>query len=226
MAAIKFVGWIPSFSDLPRAVRALNCCRRLAPKMFLGPLPWVAAAAMMRVASLVSPLPGSGASSWALLLALLEKVKASKTGEFDENVLLDGHLLVVFGKVLARCTVNKTSMTTLWSRSQTKYAEDFAKWATVAGVNVITTQPYSIRREAASSNRALANLVVVEDPAGTSSARVAQTGSQSRLISETRCRAKLHGSIKHTQRPSKDGWFVLHLGRSDQLIRGQIARLS
>ena len=39
MAAIKFVGWIQSFSDLLHAVRALKCYRRLAPRMSRGPLP-------------------------------------------------------------------------------------------------------------------------------------------------------------------------------------------
>ena len=51
-----------------------------------------------------------------------------------------------------------------------------------------------------------------------SSARVDQNGSQSRLISESRCRAKLHGIFKHAQRQSKDGRFFLLLGKSDQLI--------
>ena len=47
MAAVKFVGWIQSFSDVHRAVRALKEYRWLAPGMSRGPLPWVAAAAMM-----------------------------------------------------------------------------------------------------------------------------------------------------------------------------------
>ena len=50
MAAIKFVGWIQNFSDLTRVARALKGYRRLAPSMSRGPLPWVAAAAMMGVA--------------------------------------------------------------------------------------------------------------------------------------------------------------------------------
>ena len=50
MAAVKFVGWIQSFADLPCAVPALKGYRRLAPGMSRGPLPWVAAAAMMGVA--------------------------------------------------------------------------------------------------------------------------------------------------------------------------------
>ena len=50
MAAVKFVGWIQSFSDLPRAVRTLTGYRRLAPGVSRGPLPCVAAAAMMGVA--------------------------------------------------------------------------------------------------------------------------------------------------------------------------------
>ena len=50
MAAVKFVGWIQSFADHPCAVRALKGCRRLAPGMSRGPVPWVAAAAMLGVA--------------------------------------------------------------------------------------------------------------------------------------------------------------------------------
>ena len=86
---------------------------------------------------------------------------------------------------------------------------------------------------------ALANPVVAGDSAGdephvaaapwraaTSSARVDQTASQSRGISESRCRTKLHGIFKLAQRHSKDGRFFLLLGRSDLLVRSQIARLS
>ena len=46
------------------------------------------------------------------------------------------------------------------------------------------------------------------------------------MISESRCRAKLHGIFKHAQRQSKDGRFFLLLGGSDQLVGNQIARLS
>ena len=60
----------------------------------------------------------------------------------------------------------------------------------------------------------------------TSSTSVDKTGSQSCMISETRCRAKLHGIFKQAQRHSKDGRFFLLLGRCDQLVGSQIARLS
>ena len=62
--------------------------------------------------------------------------------------------------------------------------------------------------------------------AATSTARVDRTGSQSRVISESRCRTKLHGVFKQAQRHSKDGRFFLLLGRSDQLVGSQIAWLS
>ena len=62
--------------------------------------------------------------------------------------------------------------------------------------------------------------------AATSTARADQNGSQSRVISESRCRTKLHGVFKQAQRHSKDGRSFLLLGRSDQLVGGQIARLS
>ena len=55
----------------------------------------------LTVGQVIHPLQGSGASSWALPSALLEEVKASKTGKFDESVLFDGHLSVALGKVLA-----------------------------------------------------------------------------------------------------------------------------
>ena len=172
MAAVKFVGWVQSFSDLPRAVRALKGYRRLALGMSRGPLPWVTAAAMMGVAlvakdeefavvlavqhvaylrpselcnltagQVIRPLQGSGASSWALLLAPQEELKGSKTAEFDESVLLDGHHSVALGTALTRCTAGKTAATPLWSGSQAKHAVDFAKWAETSGVNVITTHP-------------------------------------------------------------------------------------
>ena len=46
----------------------------------------------LMVGQVIRPLQLSGASSWAVLLALMEEVTASKTGEFDESVLLDGYL--------------------------------------------------------------------------------------------------------------------------------------
>ena len=90
----------------------------------------------------IRPLQGSGASSWALLLAPQEDLKASETAEFDESVLLDGHLSVALGQALMRYTTGKASATPLFSRTQTGYALDFAKWVEVAGVNVITTHPH------------------------------------------------------------------------------------
>ena len=60
----------------------------------------------------------------------------------------------------------------------------------------------------------------------TFSSRVDKTGSQSRVISKSRCRAKLHSIFKHAQRHSRDGRFFWLLGGSDQLVGNQIARLS
>ena len=156
---------------------------------------------------------------------------ASNTGEFDLNVLLDGHLSVALGKVLVKYTTNKTSMTPLWSRSQTRYAEDFVKWAEVAGVNVITTHPYSVW--GALSN--LANAVVAGDSAGDEPHVAAAPWraqpplppvlTKTRVISESRCRTKLHGIFKKAQRHSKDSRCFLLLGGSDQLVGSQVARL-
>ena len=111
--------------------------------MSRGPLPWVAAAAMMGVATaakdeefamklvtqyvaylrpsdlcnltagqVIHPKE-SGAANWALLLAPHEELKTSKTGEFDESVLLDGHLSIAIGKMLTRYTAGKTAATPL-----------------------------------------------------------------------------------------------------------------
>ena len=162
MAAVKFVGWIQKF------LRSSPCC--VGSQRVSGPLPWVAAAAMMGVAMVAKdeedfavmlilqyvaylrpselcnltvgqvfqPLQGSG-EQCALLSAPQEELKALKTAEFDESVLLDGHLSVALGKALTRYTAGKTAATQLWSRSQARYAEDFVQCAEAAGVNVITT---------------------------------------------------------------------------------------
>ena len=53
-----------------------------------------------------------------------------------------------------------------------------------------------------------------------------QTGSQPRIMSESRCRAKLHGIFKQAQRHSRDGRFFLLVGGPARLVSGQIARLS
>ena len=163
-------------SKFLRSPRALKGYRRLEPGLSRGPLPRVAAAAMMGVAlvakdeefavvlviqyvaflrpsemsnltagQVIRHLQGSGASSWALLLAPQDELKASKTAKFSESVLLDGHLSVPFGKVLTRYTAGKTAATLLWTRSQARYALNFAKRAKTSGVNEITTHPYSVR---------------------------------------------------------------------------------
>ena len=58
-----------------------------------------------------------------------------------------------------------------------------------------------------------------------SPASVDQTGSQPRM-SESRCRAKLHGIFKQAQRHSRDGRFFLLVGGPARLVSSQIARLS
>ena len=59
------------------------------------------------------PLQGSGTSSWTLLLAPQEELKASKTVEFDEGFLLDDHLSIALDKALTRYTAGKTTATRL-----------------------------------------------------------------------------------------------------------------
>ena len=56
--------------------------------------------------------------------------------------------------------------------------------------------------------------------------RVDKTGLQSRMISQARCRAKLHGLFKQAQRQSRDGRFFLSVGGYVRLVGDQIARLS
>ena len=175
----------------------------------------------------IRPLQGSGASSWALFLALQEELKASKTAEFDESVLLDGHLSVALGNALTRYTAGKTAATPLWSRSLARYAVDFSKWAETSGVNVTTTHPHGgnsktrqmaqrekcqkVREACSVTQRNLeavdsharvwttgqkSHAAAAQWRAATSSTRVDQTGSQPHMISESRCRAKLHGIFK------------------------------
>ena len=255
--------------------------------MTWGPLPWVAAAAMMGVAmvakdeefavmlivqfvvflrpsefcnltvgQVIRPQQGSGASSWALLLAPEEELKASKAVEFGESVLLDGHLSVALGKALTRCTAGKQdgSDTPLEPISGTvgrgcgsKRDHDSSlpgssrrSVVRCASANSIVDGNSKTRQMAQREERqevrkarsvARGNLEAVRRHAkgwttgdephvaaahwrcATTSARVDKTDSQSRMISETRCRAKLHGIFKHAQRQSRDGWVVLLFGR-------------
>ena len=150
-----------TFAELPRAVRVLKCDRRLAPGMSRGPLPWVAAAAMMGTAmvardekfavllavqyvaylrpselwssttgqAIYLASSGIGHTQLSSPLGSPGRLKASQIAQFHESISLDGKLSVALGKVLARCTACKASSTPLWSRSQPKYAQDFARWA-------------------------------------------------------------------------------------------------
>ena len=59
----------------------------------------------------IRPLWGSGTRCWALLLAPQEDLKAAKTAEFDESILLDGELSVALGRALAKCTAGKVAST-------------------------------------------------------------------------------------------------------------------
>ena len=87
-------------------------------------------------------------SSWALLLARKEGLKTSKTGVFDESVLLDGHLSIAIVKVLTRYTAGKAATTPLWSLSQAKCAVVFCQM----GVHVIAIHSHSVRHGGASSD--------------------------------------------------------------------------
>ena len=57
------------------------------------------------------PLWGSETRCWALLLAPQEDLKAAKTAEFDESILLDGELSVALGKALANHAAGKVAST-------------------------------------------------------------------------------------------------------------------
>ena len=122
MAVVKFVGRIQSFSDLPvpralkgyrrlapgmslgpvpwAAAAAMMGVQLVAKDEEFAVMLVVQHVAYLRPSELcnltagqvIRPLQGSAASSWALLLAPQEELKASKTAEFDESVLLDGHL--------------------------------------------------------------------------------------------------------------------------------------
>ena len=145
--------------------------------------------AVMLVVQYTRPLPGSGASSQA------------KTGEPDENALLDAQLSVTLpGRDLRSKRDHNSSLSVRHGGA----ASD-ALWRT----------------------RSLMPLVAAAQwRSATSSARVGKTGSQSCMVSETRCRAKLHCIFNHAQRQSRDGRFFLLLDGSDQVVGSQIARLS
>ena len=71
------------------------------------------------VGQVIWPLQGSD-EQWTLLSVPQEELNALKTAEFDESVLLDGHLSVALVKALTRYTAGKTAATQLWSRSHTR----------------------------------------------------------------------------------------------------------
>ena len=74
--------------------------------------------------------------------------------------------------------------------------------------------------------RRMPQLLEEAQPPRPLSASVDQTGSQPLVVSESRCRAKLHGISKQAQRHSRDGLFYLLVGGPARLVSSQIARLS
>ena len=105
----------------------------------------------LTVGQVIWPLQGSG-EQCALTSAPQEELKAFKKAEFDESVLLDGHLSVALVKALTRYTAGKTAATPLCSRSQARYAGDSVQCPEAAGVYVITTHPYFVRHGGPSSD--------------------------------------------------------------------------
>ena len=114
-------------------------------------------------------------------------------------------------------------------------------------MNVITTHPYSVRHGGASSDalwRTRSLIEIQKRGRWRSEKSVRRYEKHSRLLTKlsdaTRkygqpvmsrmsrllCDAMLHSIFKHAQRQSRDGWFFLRLGGSDQLVGSQIARLS
>ena len=93
----------------------------------------------------IRPLQGLGASSWALLLARQEELNASKNNRVGRSSF--GRTRQSIDEIHSRQDVSDP----VWSRSQARYAVDFAKWAETSGVNVITSHPYSVKHGGASS---------------------------------------------------------------------------
>ena len=101
----------------------------------------------------IRPRWGSGTRCWALLLAPQEDLKASKTAEFDESILLDRELSVCTEQNAGELHRRQGGFNTLLEPITGEIrSHDLTKWAEISGVSVTTTHPYSVRHGEASSD--------------------------------------------------------------------------
>ena len=105
----------------------------------------------LKVDQLVQPLPGSGTTFWALLLAPEEEAIPTKTKEFDESILLDNiELTYLFPRFLT--LKRRSGRQPVWSFDYRKFSSLFKHVAELAGLGQANLHPYMMRHGGASDD--------------------------------------------------------------------------
>ena len=93
--------------------------------------------------------PTARAKFWALLLDPLEEGKPSKTGEFDNSVILDQPWVVQLSPALAELAA-RPATESVWPFDYGEYASQFRQASLALGISVV---PYQARHSGASLDR-------------------------------------------------------------------------
>ena len=98
--------------------------------------------------SLVAPGRGSRIKRWAVLLFPEELPNRSKTGHFDEGMVLESDAVQSVGFALKKLKSQSVADGPLWPFSGPKFRRDFEEAASLAGLEDV--HPYQVRHGAAS----------------------------------------------------------------------------
>ena len=88
----------------------------------------------LKVPQVVPPPPHAMTPHWAILLAPQEAMVTSKTGEFDESVLLDGSELPAVYERLAELRKGRPPQAPLWPFTYQEFVEGWTRHSDLAGV--------------------------------------------------------------------------------------------
>ena len=117
----------------------------------------------LRCQDVLEPAARSGVySHWTLLLGPLETRVPTKTGVFDDCVILDHPLLLWTGKHLARLKLGRPPAESIWPFDREQFHRQFKLAARRAGIEKWQVVPYSLRHSGPAWDRATRRLTLPE----------------------------------------------------------------
>ena len=104
----------------------------------------------LRTEHLTAPIPLAGLAHWTITLALEEDRKPTKTGKYDEALLLDLPHHIVLGPWLAMLQEKRQPGESLWIHSHPEMIKQLARAAHELGLGALNVEWYCARHGGAS----------------------------------------------------------------------------